>query len=108
MVGGWKSGRIEKNFNFPPFNLVGSEKVKEWKQWVWINLLILLKNDVQLKKKMKNPPKKSNHLIMSSLNKIKKLTHLFFKKIMYVQMDEGEKKNKATRRNEEEKKKKSN
>ena len=47
----WKSGRIEndrriekwedrKDFNFPPFCLVGSEKVEGWKKWACINLLI--------------------------------------------------------------------
>ena len=43
LVGGWKSGRIEnggrmenwkdkKDFNFPSFCLVESEKVEEWKK----------------------------------------------------------------------------
>ena len=39
MVRGVKKLEYRKDFNFPIFCLVGIEKVKGWKKWVYINLL---------------------------------------------------------------------
>ena len=38
----WEDRKMgdKKDFNFPSFCLVESEKVEEWKKWVCINLLI--------------------------------------------------------------------
>ena len=32
MVGGWKSEKERKDFNFPHYCLIRSEKMKEWKK----------------------------------------------------------------------------
>ena len=42
----------KKNFNFPHFCLIESEKVEKWKnKFVKIYLFVLVKNDIQLKQK---------------------------------------------------------
>ena len=45
----------KKDFNSPPFYLVGSGKVDEWKKYVYINFthISLLKSDALLKPKKK-------------------------------------------------------
>ena len=50
-----KKWEDKKDFNSPPFYLVGSGKVDEWKKYVYINFthISLLKSDALLKQKKK-------------------------------------------------------
>ena len=58
---------VRKDFNFPHFCLVGSEKVEGWKKWAHIPLL---KNDTQLKQNKWQTTKKKKNTI----------TQIYFKK----------------------------
>ena len=70
LVGGMEKWENKKDFNFFPFCLVGSGKVKGWKTvslYIFIHIP-LLKNDIQLKlKNDKQAPKK-------------KITQIYYKK----------------------------
>ena len=65
MVRGVEKWNNKKYFNFLPFCLIGSEKVKEWIKMSLYKFthISLLKYDAQLKQKSdKQPKKKKKHL----------------------------------------------